>query len=56
MLLDHTYGPPPRAPRPYAPFSSHLPRPNIPHLQQNQSIQRPPAAFFNGRPTSNALQ
>uniref|UniRef100_M4F7T4 SAP domain-containing protein n=1 Tax=Brassica campestris TaxID=3711 RepID=M4F7T4_BRACM len=56
------------APRPYAPFSvpqSHLPRPyapfNVPHShlprpQQNQSIQRPPLAFFNGRPTSNALQ
>ncbi|CAG7860552.1 unnamed protein product [Brassica rapa] len=56
------------APRPYAPFSvpqSHLPRPyapfNVPHShlprpQQNQSIQRPPLAFFNGRPTSNPLQ
>ncbi|KAG2278079.1 hypothetical protein Bca4012_041600 [Brassica carinata] len=69
---SHTYaprphGPPPRAPRPYAPFSvphSHLPRPyapfNVPHShlprpQQNQSIQRPPLAFFNGRPTSNPL-
>ncbi|KAF8063899.1 hypothetical protein N665_1178s0012 [Sinapis alba] len=62
------YGPRPCAPfsvpyshlpRPYAPFSvpySHLPRPNIPHPQQNQLIQRPPPAFFNGRPTSNALQ
>ncbi|KAF2572649.1 hypothetical protein F2Q70_00000742 [Brassica cretica] len=53
------HGPPLRAPltyapRPYAPFNvphSHLPRP-----QQNQSIQRPPLAFFNGRPTSNPLQ
>ncbi|XP_022568570.1 zinc finger CCCH domain-containing protein 62-like [Brassica napus] len=53
------HGPPPRAPltyapRPYAPFNvphSHLPRP-----QQNQSIQRPPLAFFNGRPSSNPLQ
>ncbi|CAH8339907.1 unnamed protein product [Eruca vesicaria subsp. sativa] len=54
------------APRPYAPFNvphSHLPRPNIPQphsyaysTQQNQSIPRPPPAFFNGRPTSNALQ
>ncbi|KAL0718536.1 hypothetical protein Bca4012_067858 [Brassica carinata] len=63
-----TYAPRPYAPfsvphshllRPYAPFNvphSHLPRPNIPHPQQNQSIHRPPPAFFNGRPTSNALQ
>ncbi|KAG2316972.1 hypothetical protein Bca52824_020094 [Brassica carinata] len=63
-----TYAPRPYAPfsvphshlpRPYAPFNvphSHLPRPNIPHPQQNQSIQRPSPAFFNGRPTSNALQ
>ncbi|KFK28379.1 hypothetical protein AALP_AA8G507500 [Arabis alpina] len=71
------YAPPQRAPltyapRPYAPFNaqSHLRRPNIPpshsyaySTQQNQSIQRPPPAFYNGRPafyngrpTSNGLQ
>ncbi|KAJ0236566.1 SAP domain-containing protein [Hirschfeldia incana] len=56
------------APRPYAPFNvphSHLPRPyapfivphsHLPRPQQNQSNQRPPPAFFNGRHTSNALQ
>ncbi|KAF8101460.1 hypothetical protein N665_0205s0053 [Sinapis alba] len=64
---SHTYAPqPPRAPltyapRPYAPFSvphSHLPPPHLYaySTQQNQSIQRPPPAFFSGRPTtSNAF-
>ncbi|ESQ31167.1 hypothetical protein EUTSA_v10004096mg [Eutrema salsugineum] len=54
------------APRPYAPFNvphSHLPRPNIPpsrsyaySTQQNQSIQRPPPAFYithQRRPNDN---
>uniref|UniRef100_A0A1J3G3U9 Zinc finger CCCH domain-containing protein 62 n=1 Tax=Noccaea caerulescens TaxID=107243 RepID=A0A1J3G3U9_NOCCA len=67
---SHTYAPPPppnappppRAPRPYMlPFNvpySHHPRPNIhPSHAYAYSIQRPPPpAFYNGRPTSNALQ
>ncbi|CAH2043139.1 unnamed protein product [Thlaspi arvense] len=53
-------------PRPYAPFDvphSRFPRPSNPpphpyaySTQQNQAIQRPPPAFYNGRPASNAVQ
>ncbi|XP_010464814.1 PREDICTED: zinc finger CCCH domain-containing protein 62-like [Camelina sativa] len=66
-----TYAPRPNPPLTYAPRSfalinvphSHLPRPNVPpyhsythSTQQNQTNQRPPPAFYNRRPASNALQ
>ncbi|KAL1196554.1 Zinc finger CCCH domain-containing protein 62 [Cardamine amara subsp. amara] len=66
-----TYAPRPHAPLPYAPRPhapinvphSLVPRPNIPpyhpypySTQQNQTNNRPPPAFYNTRPASNALQ
>ncbi|CAN8251368.1 unnamed protein product [Cochlearia groenlandica] len=48
-----SYPPPPRAPLIYAPRPhSHS---YTYSTQQNQSMQRPPPAFYNGRPTSNAM-
>lgn len=69
--VPRTYAPRPNAPLTYAPHpnaptivpNSHLPRPNNPpyhpytySTQQNQTNYRPPVAFYNTRPASNALQ
>lgn len=65
---SHSYAPRPHAPLAYAPRSyapinvphSHLPRPNIPpyhsYTYSTQQNQRPPPAFYNRGPASNALQ
>ncbi|XP_023641848.1 zinc finger CCCH domain-containing protein 62 isoform X2 [Capsella rubella] len=63
-----TYAPRPHLPLTYAPRSlapmnvphSQLPRPNIPpynsYTYSTQQNQRPPPAFYNRRPASDALQ